>query len=73
MHHANVDGFAGFEVQLPGVFARYLGPQFPPVFQYQLDPDLEPEVDQVLHFGLGGRAVGVQLYLYVVRADVGVA
>jgi len=43
MHQANVDEFSGFQVQLPGVFAGYLVPKFPSVFQDQSDPDLETE------------------------------
>src|SRR5215213_1144237 len=71
--HPDVDRFPGFEVQLPGVFAGHLGPESAPVLQGQVDPDLEPEVDEVVDDGLGGRAVGVELDLDVVRTDVGIA
>jgi hypothetical protein len=45
--YPDVDCFALFEPQAPGIFAGYLGPEAAPVFEGHLDADLETEVDEL--------------------------
>src|SRR5215210_517043 len=70
--HPNVDSFSALEFQMPGIFAGHLSPEATSVFECQLDADLEPKVDEMIHRRLGGRAVRVQRYLDIVWTDKGV-
>src|SRR5829696_2355250 len=63
------DDLALGQVQLLGILAGDLGEQPLAVLEYQVDPDLEAEVDQALDHGLGGGAVRLQPQLDVVGAD----
>src|SRR5215212_9556366 len=71
--YLDVDGFPALEVQVPGVFAGYLGPDVALVFEGQLDAYLKPNIDEVVDHCLGGRTVGVKLDLDIVWTDIGVS